>query len=94
MHPYIFRLRDIFIDERRSHSAARGPLDHQAAIAMGNSLRAWQDYYDKNYTKRECQAGIEAMFAWRSNMLARSRGVDKEAPVQGDDIMIDLDDSD
>ena len=48
-----------------------GPRDHQAAMAMGNSERAWTAFYDKNYQKRECQAGIQAMAAWRSSMLDR-----------------------
>ena len=41
------RLRDIFIDERRSHGHAEGPLDHQSCLAMGNSERAWTEFHDK-----------------------------------------------
>lgn len=42
-------------------------------MAMGNTERAWTDFYDKHYQRRECQAGIQAMAAWRSGMLARAR---------------------
>ena len=66
------RLRDIFIDERRSHGHAEGPLDHQSCLAMGNSERAWTEFYDKHYQKRERQAGIQAMSAWRATMLSKS----------------------
>ena len=52
------RLRDIFIDEideRRSLNKVEGPKDSQAAMAMGNSERAWTDFYDGHHQKRECQ---------------------------------------
>lgn len=48
-----------------------GPKDHQAAMAMGNTERAWTEFYDRHYQKRECQAGVEAMAAWRTSMLER-----------------------
>ena len=79
------RLRDIFIDERRSHGHAEGPLDHQSCMAMGNSERAWTEFYDKHYQKRECQAGVQAMSAWRASMLSKS-----VAPL---DKVFDLEDS-
>ena len=66
------RLRDIFIDERRSLNKVEGPKDSQAAMAMGNSERAWTDFYDGHYQKRECQAGVAAMASWRQSMLSRT----------------------
>ena len=71
------RLRDIFIDERRSLNKVEGPnckdiKDSQAAMAMGNSERAWTDFHDGHYQKRECQAGVAAMASWRQSMLSRT----------------------
>lgn len=60
------------MDERRSANRAEGPEDRQAAMAMGNSIRAWEDFYDRNYQKRECQAGVEVMASWRSQLLIKS----------------------
>lgn len=86
------RLRDIFVDERRSLGAAAGPLDHQACQAMGNSERAWTEFYDKHYQKRECQAGVYAMSAWRACML--SKPVANFAnDVSNDEVVLDLGDS-
>ena len=41
-------------------------------MAMGNTERAWTQFYDMHYQKRECQAGIAAMSAWRAGMLSRA----------------------
>lgn len=65
-----------------------GPLDHQAAMAMGNSERAWTDFYDKHYQRRECQAGIQAMASWRSSMLSRHKQTSVPAmPSSSNDAM-------
>lgn len=53
-----------------------GPMNHQAAMAMGNTERAWDDFYDRNYQPRECQAGVDAMVHWRSSMLSKIRQAD------------------
>ena len=71
------RLRDIFIDERRSLNKVEGPKDSQAVMTMGNSERAWTDFYvyDGHYQKKECQAGVAAMGSWRQSrqsMLSRT----------------------
>ena len=40
-------------------------------MVMANTLRAWQDFYDKHYTRRECQAGVRTMAQWRQQLLSR-----------------------
>lgn len=85
------RLRDIFIAERRGNDRVQGPKDHQAAIVMGNSERAWTDFYDRHYQKRECKAGIQAMSAWRSSILtnccSQPAAVQQAASVEDNDLL-------
>lgn len=66
------RLRHVFVDERRSSTRAEGPLDSQAAMAMGNTEAAWDTFYDRMYQRREMAAGIDAMGPWRQSMLQRA----------------------
>lgn len=68
----VYRLRHIFVDERRSADRAEGPENHQSAMAMGNSEAAWDAAYDRNFQRRECQAGVDAMNVWRQHMLNRA----------------------
>ncbi len=65
------RIRNIFVDERRSKEAAKGPTNVQAAQIMGNSESAWDRHYDINFDVRESQAGADAMAEWRREMLQR-----------------------
>ena len=65
------RLRDIFVLERRSSESADGPADHQAAVVMGNSVDAWDAFYDKVYTQREGQAAVDVMGQWRAQLLEK-----------------------
>lgn len=60
------------MDERRSADRVAGPADNQAAMAMGHTVAAWDAAYDKNYQRRECQAGVDAMSVWRQHMVAKS----------------------
>lgn len=71
------------MDERRGAGRVEGPADFQAAMTMGNSTEAWTRHYDKNYQRRECQAGVNAMDVWRNHLLNRAGGgePDGEAPL-------------
>lgn len=60
------------MDERRSADRVAGPADSQAAMAMGHTVAAWDAAYDKNYQRRECQAGVDAMSVWRQHMVSKS----------------------
>lgn len=51
----------------------QGPADHQAALVMGNTERAWTAFYDRFYTRREAQVGVDTMSTWRKQMLERGR---------------------
>ena len=51
----------------------QGPADHQAALVMGNSERAWTTFYDKFYVRREAQVGVDTMRTWRKEILERGK---------------------
>ena len=68
------QLRHIFVDERRGRDRVEGPDDVAAAQVMGTSKAQWDKSYDLLYGRREAQAAVDAMAAWRSQLLAgRSR---------------------
>ena len=69
------RMRHIFVDERRSLDAAPGPSNAGAATVMGNSVQEWDRSYDLDMRRRESQAAVDSMPAWREAMLERSRGM-------------------
>lgn len=73
--------RHIFVDERRSDSRAQGPTDKGAAMAMGNSERAWDAHYEKqrHFHSRDCQAAVSAMDVWRDSLLGGG-STSKDAP--------------
>ena len=49
----------------------QGPADHQAALVMGNSERAWTVFYDRFYQRRESQLGVDTMTTWRTQILQK-----------------------
>lgn len=51
----------------------QGPADHQAALVMGNTERAWTAFYDRFYTRREAQVGVDTMSTWRKQILERGK---------------------
>ena len=51
----------------------QGPADHQAAIVMGNSERAWTVFYDRFYVRREAQLGVDTMKTWRTGLFLKNR---------------------
>ena len=57
--------------ERRSATRAVGPEDSHAALAMGNSVKAWSKFYDKFALRRDSGQGVEMMGDWRLQMLER-----------------------
>ena len=38
--------RQVFVDERQSHSAAAAPSNQGAAMVMGHSIKQWDKWYD------------------------------------------------
>lgn len=64
--------RQVFVHERRSVGRADGPSDKGAAMVMGHSLQQWTKWYDLDFHKREAQAAVDAMTAWRHKLLAAS----------------------
>ena len=63
--------RHIFVSERRSDDRVDGPSDRGAAMAMGNSLDAWDRYYEKqrHFHPADCQRAVNAMDTWREGLL-------------------------
>ena len=57
-----------------AESRAPGPTNEQAAMAMGHSVQAWRNSYDKNFIQRSCQAGVNAMGPWKQHMLHNAPG--------------------
>ena len=76
------------MDERRGADRAEGPQDNQAAMTMGHSEAAWDAFYDKNYQRRECQAGVDAMNVWRQHMLTRAAEPRLAAPAANDGALV------
>ena len=81
------RMRHIFVDERRSLDAAPGPSNAGAATVMGNSVQEWDRSYDLDMRRRESQAAVDSMPAWREAMLERSRGMvaEQQQAADGED---------
>ena len=46
-----------------------GPEDRHAALVMGNSVEAWQKFYDKFAHERDAKEGLQMMKEWRMHML-------------------------
>ena len=61
--------------ERRGGQSAAGPEDHQAALVMGNTVRAWTAFYDRFYVRREAQLGVDTMSTWREQLLQRQTAI-------------------
>ena len=64
------RCRHIFVDERLSEDRVQGPTDKGAAMAMGNSVQAWQQYYHRqvHFHAKEAQTAVNSMDVWRQSM--------------------------
>lgn len=71
LHPAISPslCRQVFVHERRSAERVEGPSDRGAAMVMGHSLAQWTKWYDLDFHKREAQQAVDAMAAWRENLL-------------------------
>ena len=61
--------RQVFVDERQSHSAAAGPSNQGAAMVMGHSIKQWDKWYDMQYHPRMAQNAVDGMQSWRAAML-------------------------
>ena len=61
--------RQVFVDERQSHSAAAGPSNQGAAMVMGHSIEQWDKWYDMQYHPRMAQNAVDGMQSWRAAML-------------------------
>ena len=63
--------RHIFVEERLSAGRVEGPADKGAAMAMGNTVAAWERHYHKqrHFHPRECQQAVSAMQVWREHLL-------------------------
>ena len=64
------QLRHIFVDERCGTDHVDGPEMRGAARVMGNCVERWAISYDRNIHSREVKAAVEAMDAWRMELLA------------------------
>ena len=64
------RCRHIFVDERLSADRVEGPLDTGAAMAMGNSVSAWNLHYhrQKHFHPKEAQQAVNSMDLWRESL--------------------------
>lgn len=62
--------RQVFVHERRSPDRVEGPNDRGAAMVMGHSLAQWNKWYDLDFHDREAQQAVDAMEAWRVNLLS------------------------
>ena len=61
---------------------AAGPSDAEAAMVMGNSVMAWDRFYDMRFQQRSAASAVDAMTVWRQEMLGNSAS---------QDIVIDID---
>ena len=61
--------RQVFVDERQSHTAAAGPSNQGAAMVMGHSIKQWDKWYDMQYHPRMAQNAVDGMQSWRAAML-------------------------
>ena len=63
--------RHIFVEERMSARRVEGPADRGAAMAMGNTVAAWERHYHKqrHFHPRECQQAVDSMQGWREHLL-------------------------
>ena len=66
-------MRHIFVGERTGPDAKAGPSDAAASQLMGNSVRAWERYYNlANFDGKTAQEAIEQMQPWRAAMLQKA----------------------
>ena len=49
-------------------------------MVMGHSLAQWTKWYDLDFHKREAQQAVDAMAAWRENLL-RLPALDTSSPL-------------
>ena len=61
--------RQVFVDERQSHTAAAGPSNQGAAMVMGHSIKQWDKWYHMQYHPRMAQNAVDGMQSWRAAML-------------------------
>jgi hypothetical protein len=87
-------LRHVFVDERMSKQRVQGPEDKGAAHVMGNSEQQWHLSYDLQFDTREAQAAVDAMDAWRQNVLAGQRVVNQLPCLKEEDEAMSSSDDD
>lgn len=60
--------RHIFVVDRRSHAHLPGPVDDDAAIAMGHSCKQWDaGIYDVSKHATAAQKAVDSMAEWRQS---------------------------
>ena len=61
--------KQVFVDERQSHSAAAGPFNQGAAMIMGHGIKQWDKWYHMQYLPRMAPNAVDGMQFWRAAML-------------------------
>lgn len=61
---------------------------------MGNSVKAWEQFYDKYAESKHSAEGVQLMQQWRAQMLKQERATIQVPHSLSADIDVDLSSSD